>query len=101
MRARLSLVWSEFSFSSERVSARALAIAPHPSCFPRAFLLSVAVAYLLFSLPAVSPDGPCFQVHIAYSGVDADGNPTGMAVVWTTAAGEAPPVVEYGLSKDE
>eukprot|EP00752_Nemacystus_decipiens_P007708 g6891.t1 len=41
------------------------------------------------------------QVHIAYSGVDADGNPTGMAVVWTTAAGEASPVVEYGLSKDD
>eukprot|EP00903_Cladosiphon_okamuranus_P017411 g16035.t1 len=41
------------------------------------------------------------QVHIAYSGVDADGNPTGMAVVWTTTAGNAPPVVEYGLSKDD
>ncbi|CAM9537839.1 unnamed protein product [Scytosiphon promiscuus] len=41
------------------------------------------------------------QVHIAYGGVDADGNPTGMTVVWTTAAGEAPPVVEYGLSSDE
>ncbi|CAN0442988.1 unnamed protein product, partial [Hapterophycus canaliculatus] len=40
------------------------------------------------------------QVHLAYGGVDAEGNPTGMTVVWTTAAGEAPPVVEYGLSGD-
>ncbi|CAB1116156.1 unnamed protein product [Ectocarpus sp. CCAP 1310/34] len=41
------------------------------------------------------------QVHLAYGGVDAEGNPTGVTVVWTTAAGEAPPVVEYGLSRDE
>lgn len=41
------------------------------------------------------------QVHLAYSGVDVHGNPTGMTVVWTSAAGEAPPVVEYGLIKDK
>lgn len=40
-------------------------------------------------------------MHLAYSGVDAEGNPTGMTVVWTTAAGEAPPVVQYGLSPDK
>lgn len=65
--------------------------------FARCPLISIPV-----SLPAaVWCDVPCVQVHVAYSGVDADGNPTGMAVVWTTAAGEGPPVVEYGLSKDE
>ena len=41
------------------------------------------------------------QVHLAYSGVDVHGNPTGMTVAWTSAAGEAPPVVEYGLIADE
>eukprot|EP00904_Undaria_pinnatifida_P004906 jgi/Undpi1/1545/HiC_scaffold_11.g04935.m1 len=40
-------------------------------------------------------------VHLAYSGVDVHGNPTGMTVAWTSAAGEAPPVVEYGLIADE
>lgn len=42
-----------------------------------------------------------YQIHLAYRGVGAEGSPSGMTVMWTSAAGERPPVVLYGLSRDK
>lgn len=76
---------------------------PNPNLSPTPNLTPTAKT-LTLSLPIFRFCGHYHtlqQVHLAYSGVDVYGNPTGMTVVWTSAAGEAPPVVEYGLKPDE
>ena len=66
----------------------------------RSTLLRLAlVAALSAAVPLARGDTTPEQIHLAYAGVDADGNANGMTVSWTTMSGDTPTsTVKYGLS---
>ena len=61
-------------------------------------VMALAMAGPVYGAPTLTGTNPPDQIHLAFAGVDANGFPNGMAVMWATANPTATSTVRYGLS---